>query len=358
MQGLVPEIGTWDLRLWVTAGSAAFLAALFILALAVPWTGKSAAMRVLLVIVAAAAAAAATWASVVVGDHGAERQQLDRRAQALSARALAPGSPLSCLDALGADSLAAACERDIFASPTSVAGAITYTAARAALLADVEAYAARTRGNVDDLLLPLRRSLEADTFGLLAHVLATQDSCTAQSCGAFALLHDASRVRANLSDAAFAHYLEHYLPVWAKAAEPTVAEVKQVQPGGAAQQLASGHTLNIDFPSAASIPAINIMNPEPKGPVLPGAAAAAAANPNPPAASSSRRPHKQAANPRPQTPAAAAPAAPASAVEPIWPEPVPSPPQAAAAPAASAPVQLSPVPAPPQASAGIATRAQ
>jgi len=354
MLGLVPEIGTWDLRLWVAAASAAFLVAFLILAFAVPQAGKSAAIRVLLVIVAAAAGAAATWASVVVGDQGGQRQQLERRAEALSTQAFTPGSPLSCLDALGADSLAAACERDIFASPRSVATAISYTAARAALLADVEAYAARTQGNVDDLLLPLRRSLEADTFGLLAHVLATQDGCTVQSCRAFALLRDASHVRANLSDATLAHYLEHYLPVWAKAAETTVAEVKQMQP---APPAAGQRVINIDFPSAASIPAINIMNPEPKGPVLPGAAAAAASSPNPPAPSSSRRTHKQAANPRPPV-AAAAPAAPASAVEPIWPEPVPPPPQTAAAPAGSAPVQLSPVPAPPQASAGMATRAQ
>jgi hypothetical protein len=350
MLGLVPELGTSDLRLWVAAGSAALLAAFLVLAVAVPRTGKSAVLRCLLVIVAAAAGVAGTWATAVIGDQGAERQQLEYRAQALSARALAPGSPLSCLDALGADSLAAACEHDIFASPMSVASAISYTAARAALLADIEAYAARSHGNVDDLLLPLRRSLEADTFGLLAHVLATQDDCTAQSCRAFALLRDASRVRANLSDATLPHYLEHYLPVWAKAVDATVAaEVKQMQPPGATQ-----HVVNIDFPTAASIPAISIMNPEPKGPVLPGAAAAAASNPNPPS-SSSRHAHRPAANPRAPV---SAPADSANAVEPIWPEPVPPPPQTAAAPAGSAPVQPSPGPAPPQASASPAMHAQ
>ena len=40
--------------------------------------------------------------------------------------------------------------------------------------------------------------------------------------------------------------------------------------------------INIDFPTAASIPAVSIMNAEPTGPVVPGAAAAAASNPNPP----------------------------------------------------------------------------
>ena len=53
--------------------------------------------------------------------------------------------------------------------------------------------------------------------------------------------------------------------------------------------------VNIDFPTAASIPAVSIMNPEPNGPVLPGVAAAAAANPNPQQQCRQRHAHNAAA---------------------------------------------------------------
>ena len=101
--------------------------------------------------------------------------------------------------------------------------------------------------------------------------------CTGQNCKALALLRDPGRVRSNLSAQTLDRYLDHYQEVWAKASEATPAEVAQVQPNASAPH----KLVNIDFPSAASIPPVSIMNPEPTGPVLPGVAAAAAANPNP-----------------------------------------------------------------------------
>ena len=53
----------------------------------------------------------------------------------------------------------------------------------------------------------------------LAHVLVMRDGCTNENCKAFALLRDPGQVRANLSGETFKHYLEHYLPVWAKASD-------------------------------------------------------------------------------------------------------------------------------------------
>jgi hypothetical protein len=100
------------------------------------------------------------------------------------------------------------------------------------------------------------------------------------------------------------------------------------------------------------------MNPEPTGPVLPGVAAAAAANPNPQQTATlpSRRSRKQAATPSAQTQTTTQPAASGSAaIEPIWPEPVPLPPQTNAVPA-GAPVQLNP--SSPSANAGQTARAQ
>lgn len=189
--------------------------------------------------------------------------------------------------------------------------------------------------------------LEADRFGFLAHVLVMRDSCTNENCKAFALLRDPGQVRANLSGETFKHYLEHYLPVWAKASDAPATDATQVQTTATTQVNPPGSrkaTVNIDLPSAASIPAVNIMNPEPTGPVLPGVAAA---NPNrqPTAPPSSRRSHKQAARPPAQAAVQAAAAASTAPVERIRPEPAPPLPSA---PTAAAPVQLSPfAPAPP-----------
>lgn len=358
MLGVVTEISTSTLRLWVAAGSAALLVAFIATALVWPRTSTSTALRVGLIVLAAVAGATLSWAFVAEGDRGAARADLEMRAQALRSQALAPGSPLACLDGLAGESVEAACEREIFASPASLATTISYTAARLTLLSDIEVYASRSGANVDDILLPLRRSLEADRFGILAHVVATRDGCTSENCKQFTLFGDPSRVRANLAEATLARYLEHYLLVWSKPPDGAVADAKQAQPTATAQAPAQApHPVNIDFPSAASIPAVSIMNPEPSGPVLPGVAAAAAANPNPQAASS-RRARKQAANPPPPASAPAPAANAAPAVEPIWPEPVPPPPQTAVAPAAAGPVQLNPFPDPPQASAGMTVRAQ
>ncbi len=361
MLGIAPEIGTSALRLWVAAGSAALLLVICVLALSRPRAGSRAApvFRAGFVILGAVLGAAMTWAFLdraAVADRSAERQALELRAQELSARALAPGSPLACLDAVAGENVAAACERALFVSPASVAAASSYVAERLALLAAMAAYAERGDADIEDVLSPLRRSLEADPFGFLGHVLSIRDGCTSHNCKALALLQDASRVRANLSAERLDHYLEHYLPLWAKAPDGALADAAPAQTAAIPQGPRKG-TINADFPTAASIPAVSIMNPEPAGPVLPGVAAAAAANPNPQpnAASSARRSRKQAANPASQT---AAQSPPSAAAEPIWPEPVPAPPKAGAASGWSGPIQLNPVPPPSNASAGMNVRSQ
>lgn len=348
MLGVLSEIGTAALRLYIAAGSAALLVAFFVTAFVVPRTKTGAAVRAMLVVFGAVLGAAMTWAFLggpVLGDQGGERRALQTRAEELTARSLAPGSPLACLDAVAGEGVEAACERAIFASPTNVATATSYIAARLALLSELVAYVRRGGADVDDVLLPLRRSLEADRFGFLGHLLATRDACTSQNCTALALLRDASRVRTNLSEDTFDRYLDHYQAVWAKSAEGPVADIQPPPMTHAAAQPPRQAVVNADFPSAASIPAVSIMNPEPTGPVLPGIAAAAAANPNPPPPGqtpSSRRSRKQAAAPPPQPAAQATTPRSAPAVEPIWPEPVPPAPQPNAPPAGTAPAQFNP----------------
>jgi hypothetical protein len=166
-------------------------------------------------------------------------------------------------------------------------------------------------------------------------------------------MSDPSHVRASLSTATLDHYLEHYVAVWSQPVDTTVADAGAT--GSAAPSQAPPRKIvNIDFPTAASIPAVSIMNPEPSGKPVAAAAPAAAAAPSPPpaadaqAAGSQKRPRKQAANPAP-----AAPTTPDAPVDPVWtPAPL-APPAGVAAPGASAasgasvPMQLMPS-SPPQ----------
>jgi len=351
MLGVDPEFGTSALRLWVAAGSAALLFLFCMLALfrpqpSLPW-------RAGLVILSGIFGAAIAWASFdhsLSGGLSPDRRALEQRLAELSVQALAPGSPLACLDALAGENVEAACEKALFVSPVSVASASSYVAARLTLLAGMTAYAERGGADIEYALAPLRRSLEADHFGFVAHVLVVRDACTSQTCKALALLRDPSRVHSNLGAQTLDRYLDHYQEVWAKAPDAASAEVAQGQSPGPRK------LVNIDFPSAASIPPVSIMNPEPTGPVLPGVAAAAAANPNPQAsAAASRRSRKQVANPLPQTVAQPTLAGSAPS-EPIWPEPVPPAPSQTSAAPAGAPVQLNPPS--PSASVGGSVRAQ
>ena len=370
MPGFDPEFGTSAFRLWVVAGSTALLFLFCVFALFQPRLRMALGpVRRAGVVIVSAVLGAAIASSLLVrpapDDRAAERRNLELRAAELNARALAPGSPLACLDALVGKSIEAACEKALFASPADVAAATSYVAAQLVLLAGMTAHAGQDVSSADDLATPLRRSLEADRFGFVAHVLAIRDGCTGESCEALGQLHDGTRVRANLTAETFDRTLEHYTALWNAAADKAVAEATPPPSTPTDANPPPPHkSVNIDFPTAASIPAVSIMNPEPSGPVLPGVAAAAAANPNPQAgAPAARHARKQTNNAPAPSPAQSASSG-STAVEPIWPEPMPLPPQsapqttaapAAAAPTAAAPIQLSP---PSNAVAGAPTRTQ
>ena len=347
MLGIDPEFGASVLRLWIAAGAAALLVLCCVLAFFQPRLAASSAGRAGFVFAAAVLGAVIAWAVVDRGDGGsAEQRAFEIRAQQLNALAVAPGSPLACLDALAGDSVETACEKALFGSPSSVAAASSYVAAQLTLFSSAATYAERRGADLEDVLAPLRRSLETDRFGFVAHVLAIRDGCTGQNCKMLALFRDANRVRANIGANTLDRYLDHYAALWGAGSEVPVAENAQSQGAAAAPNQPTHKIVNIDFPTAASIPAVSIMNPEPTGPVLPGVAAAAAANPNPP--STTRHARKQTASPAGATTATmTGQSAVPNAVEPIWPEPMPGPPptqvpQTASAPPPGAPVQLAP----------------
>jgi hypothetical protein len=141
--------------------------------------------------------------------------------------------------------------------------------ARLQLLADASALAQRGQSEPLAAFVGTRRAIELDRYGIAAHVLAVRDGCTAERCAAFAMLQDAATLKANLKVQAFDSYVARYASAWSKG-EP-LAE-KQPHPAApvvsATEPPLVGHPLDsrYDFPSAASIPPVSIMNAEPPPP--------------------------------------------------------------------------------------------
>jgi hypothetical protein len=188
-----------------------------------------------------------------------EGQMLERRAFELASRALMPGSALACLDPVPGETVENNCEKAMFASPTATAAAVSFVAAELSLLALASEHARRSRMGYGSAMSDLRHSLEADRFGIVAHVLATRDGCTPEQCAAFAFLQGTGRVSANLAERPFDRLLKVHMAAWsnppASAGSPTspaVASAKQRN--------------NLYFPSAASIPSVSIMTAEPPPP--------------------------------------------------------------------------------------------
>jgi hypothetical protein len=236
-------------------------------------------------------------------ERASDRRALDERSAGLTAQAVAPGSALACLDAMAGETTEAACEQAVFAGPSAIAAAVSYTAARLKLLADGAAHAQRGDRGYAPSLAPLRQALESDRFGIVAHVLALRDSCTELQCDAFSLLQDASRVQANLRDRTFDMLVGRHSAEWPGKMATTAATTATT---AAPTIVATPPSPQFDFPSAASIPPVSIMNAEPA--------------PAPAAAPSARR----------------------SATPPVPPRRPPPAARTATPPARSAPVQITP----------------
>lgn len=264
-----PQILALMLRIspvWVAAVSAAFLV-LIVCSLIFRRSRKgffAGAGRFFLVLLVAALSGSLIWAFAAVRDRDAQRSALMQRAGELTAQALAPGSALSCLDTLAGDTVQAACERAVFGTPANVASAVAYVAAQYALLSDLSAFGQQGGTDIGADLVPLRRALEADPFGFLADVLVRRDGCTSEHCQAFALLRDPSHVRTNIIAQTLQHYIDQYRDVWARAADEPAVGLADASPAGMADPSKRKVSVNIDFPTASSIPPISIMNPEPK----------------------------------------------------------------------------------------------
>src|SRR5205814_4254506 len=109
----------------------------------------------------------------------------------------------------------------------------------------------------------LRRSLEHDRFGFVAQALVTGERCTPDACEALSLLKNPVRVAANLKDRTFEIFVGRYVAAWmSRSAVPTLAAAPAQPTATAAAPTAQAavtpatSAVNIDFPSAASIPPI------------------------------------------------------------------------------------------------------
>ncbi|WP_147292643.1 hypothetical protein [Undibacter mobilis] len=208
----------------------------------------------------------------------AEQMSADRRAaheraviarsDELTARAMAPGSALACLDAAAGDTTETACEAAVFGSPQATAAAVAYIGARMALLAD-----GRDMPALAPRLAATRRAIELDRFGIAAQVMSQRDGCSAAQCTGFALVTDSSMLRSNLKARTFDQYVSRHAVHWNAApaaadkpvasAQPPVQVVPVLPTPAVAASEPRPVSSKYDFPSAASIPPVSIMNAEP-----------------------------------------------------------------------------------------------
>ncbi|MFL5038830.1 MAG: hypothetical protein ACJ8D0_03360 [Xanthobacteraceae bacterium] len=269
LPGFDSSTGLFMVPWWAAAAIAAFLVVVVVLAM----------LRGGLVVAVGGVVSVACLALVVaivsVGSTRlAERERVDERralltqAQNLVVQAAAPGSVLACLDGAVGDTVEAVCERALFAGPETVAQATAYTTARLALLSDAVDYALRANVSYEGALPGLRATLESDRFGFVAQVLASRYGCSPEHCDAFTLFRDTARITSNLKEHAYDIYVARYAAAWQ--ARPSRSPV-------ASNSGASVVPPGFNVPSAAAIPPVNIMVPEPPVGTVPNSAPAEAA---------------------------------------------------------------------------------
>jgi hypothetical protein len=323
MFSIDPATGSLIVPLWMSVIALALVVVLTIFAIA-----RAGGARTVVALIGIVALAYAGWIGWTIaeyaaaGKRNAEREALAQRAMALAASAQVPGTALGCLEGMAGEQVEIACERAVFATPDTVAAAVTRVATQLGLLADALAAAQASDARYDTIIGAARRGLEADRYGIVAHVLLQEDNCSAEQCEILNLLSDANRVRSNLREKPFNALVAKYAPSWANARlGPPVADLSRALPPSAPGS-PSGVPVSskYEFPSSSSIPPVNIMGSE-TSPAPPAAGAQAPAAPGGSAASAEappvppRRP-ANAARPRAPRAAAGAPAQPAQPAPP------------------------------------------
>lgn len=282
-----------NLPMWLTIAAAGFFAVVLLVTLF--RAERSVANGALTVITLLAIGIAVT--SMMRASSTVRGQSGDLKSSGQGAASL---PALACLDGLAGESVEAACEKALFASADSVAAGVSYTAAQITRLAAF-GNAAAANSVMTPELSALRRTIERDRYGLVAHVLSSREGCTlAAPCPFFQSLTNSAQISSNMSENLYDGFVGRYAPSWntpavAGAAAPSapVAALGTVPP--------PGRPVSGDFPSSASIPPVNIMTPEPAA----QGAQAAQRPPEPGASPPARNAPAAVINPQPVPPAAA-----------------------------------------------------
>lgn len=241
-----------SLPMWLTIAAAGFFAAVLLVTLF--RAERSVANGALTVITLLAIGIAVTTmmrASGVTGGSSGDPKSSVQSGASLPA--------LACLDGLAGESVEAACEKALFASADSVAAGVSYTAAQVTRLAAFGNVAAANKVMTPELNA-LRRTIERDRYGLVAQVLKTREGCSLSApCPFFQSLTNSGQISSNMSENLYDGSVGRYAAAWnappAAVGGAPVAVLGTVPP--------PGRPVSGDFPSAASIPPINIMTPEP-----------------------------------------------------------------------------------------------
>jgi hypothetical protein len=105
----------------------------------------------------------------------------------------------------------------------------------------------------------MHAALQLDRFGIVAHVLAKR-GCTAEKCDLANFFGDPSHVLANLRDHVFDDQVTKFTAAWNGAPRGATTAEAAAAPHARPAAVVSPQ---YDFPSADSIPPVNIMMPEP-----------------------------------------------------------------------------------------------
>jgi len=192
-------------------------------------------------------------------DRAEQRRMIEARLSALTAQALLPNSNLACLETEAGNAVSESCEKALYASPEQVAAALTYIGNRIDILRDIDAVSDPNDEIYARLRAPLARSIEKDRYGLVAQVLQARDGCSPEACYAFALV-PRDRLVANMTERTYDAKIVRYAAGWGEKQPSGPALASQSQP------VPTGKPVDIDFPSAASIPPVSIMSNEPGRP--------------------------------------------------------------------------------------------
>jgi hypothetical protein len=242
-----------SLPMWLTLAAAGFFAVVLLVTLfRAERSVANGALTVITLLAIGIAVATMMRASGGAAGPAAEVQSAASATSALPA--------LACLDGLAGESVENACEKALFASPDSVAAAVSYTAAQVTRLA---AAGNATAGKaLSPELSALRRTVERDRYGLVAQVLTTREGCTtAAPCPFFRSLTNPTQISSNMNERLYDGFVGRYAPSWNTAAAALDSAASAAALPGTVPP--PGKPVSGDFPSAASIPPINIMTPEP-----------------------------------------------------------------------------------------------